>query len=191
MTSGHPHPRGPVTAETFVFAETQHAVRLCHPGWETAGRLTFSAGGEDWDTWRSTVFEPVILPAFLGARAAFSAGRRKDLAAWDRDVDAALSAPHAAASRFAGARLAREYTVPGAEKTWRWYREQVTEGAVPGHVVVMSAVRSAAFHLAPRAALAALLFLEARGGLPDDTEGGWMRLAAAAAPETNFRLRAA
>lgn len=192
MISDDSPSRGPLGVEALACAETLRALRLCHPGWETVGPLTFSSERQDWEAWRTTMFEPVILPAFLAARSACAQGRRRDLAACDSGLDQTLAAPSASASRFAGSRLAREFTVPDAEKLWRWYRGEVEQGALPGHFTVMCALRSAAFHLAPAAALGALLFLEARGGRPDDTEAGWLRLAASALPaETGFRLRAA
>jgi hypothetical protein len=172
--------------------ELLRAARLCHPDWETAGRLTFRPPITDWTVWRDTIFFPALLPAFEAAFTAFVQGHRKELTASDLALDAALPPELAEASRRAGRRLAAEYTVPNAEKIWLHHRDRVGAGEAPGHFAVMLAVRAAAFHLPQGAAVSALLFLEARGGDPDGTAREWAEMIASAQPrDRGIRLRAA
>lgn len=172
--------------------ELLRAARLCHPDWESAGRITFRPPLTDWEVWRDTVFFPLVLPAFETAFAAFTLGHRKELAKSDASLDAGLPPALAGASRRAGQRLAAEYTVPNAEKLWMHHRDRVGAGESPGHFAVMLAVRAAAFHLPQGAAVSALLFLEGRGGRPDGTLREWEEMIAAAQPKDRGpRLRAA
>ncbi len=172
--------------------ELLRAARLCHPDWESAGRLTFRPPITDWAVWRDTIFFPSVLPAFESAFTAFVQGHRKELAASDAALDVALPPELAEASRRAGRRLAAEYTVPNAEKIWMHHRDRVGAGELPGHFAVMLAVRAGAFHLPRGAAVSALLFLEARGGNPDGTARDWAEMIAGAQPRNRgSHLRAA
>lgn len=168
------------------------AARLCHPDWESAGRVTFRPPFADWGVWRKEIFLPVLLPAFEAAFAAFVQGRRKELAASDAGLDRVLPQDLAGHSRRAGRLLASGYTVPNAEKVWQHYCSGVASGESPGHFAVMLAVRAAAFHLPLEAAVSVLLFLEARGGRPDGHPQEWMEMIAAARPQDRgTQLRAA
>lgn len=172
--------------------ELLRAARLCHPDWESAGRLTFRPPLTDWAVWRDTIFFPAVLPAFETAFTAVVQGHRKELTASDAALEAALPPDLAEASRRAGRRLAAEYTVPNAEKIWMHHRDRVGGGESPGHFAVMLAVRAAAFHLPQGAAVSALLFLEAHGGNPDGTARDWAEMIAAAQPrDRGIQLRAA
>ena len=184
------------TSEPFdadgIHRELLRAARLCHPDWETAGRLTFRLPSQNWTIWRDTVFLPVLYPAFAAAFSAFTQSHRRELAQADAALDSALSPSLAEASRRAGQRLLSGYTVPNAEKLWTSYRDRVTAGEAPGHFAVALAVRAAAFHLPQPLALSTLLFLEARGGNPDSLPGEWTEMIAAAQPkESAPQLRAA
>ncbi len=172
--------------------ELLRAARLCHPDWESAGRLTFRPPLADWAVWRDTIFFPAVLPAFEAAFTAFVQGHRKELVASDSCLDASLPPDLAEASRRAGRRLAAEYTVPNAEKLWMHHRDRVGAGESPGHFAVMLAVRAAAFHLPRGSAVSALLFLEARGGSPDGAAREWTEMIASGQPrDRGSRLRAA
>ena len=184
------------TSEPFdadgIHRELLRAARLCHPDWETAGRLTFRPPLQNWTIWRDTVFLPVLYPAFVAAFAAFTQGHRRELAQTDAALNTALPSGIAEASRRAGQRLLSDYTVPNAEKLWASYRDRVSAGEAPGHFVVALAVRAAAFHLPQPLAASTLLLFEARGGNPDSLPGEWTEMIAAAQPkESAPHLRAA
>jgi len=184
------------TSEPFdadgIHRELLRAARLCHPDWETAGRLTFRPPLPSWSIWRDTVFRPVLYPAFTAAFAAFTQGHRRELARSDAALNTALPPELAEASRRAGQRLLSGYTVPNAEKLWASYRDRVAAEEAPGHFAVALAVRAAAFHLPQPLAISTLLFLEARGANPDGLPGEWTEMVAAAQPkESAPQLRAA
>jgi hypothetical protein len=190
IEKGKTHESKPFDAED-LHSELLRAVRLCHPDWETAGRLTFRPPGLNWTAWRDTIFLPALHPQFTAAFAAFSLGHRRELLQSDVSLDSLLPAPLAEASRRAGRRLLAGYTVPNAEKLWASYRERAIAGETPGHFAVAVAVRAAAFNLPLPLAISALLFLEARGGQPDSLPGEWMEMIAAAQPKEAAQLRAA
>lgn len=191
IEKGKTHEANPFEAED-VHSELLRAARLCHPDWETAGRLTFRPPLMNWTAWRDTVFLPSIRPAYAGAFAAFEQGHRRELAQSDSVLDAALPPQLAEASRRAGQRLLTAHTVPNAEKLWAHYRDRVSAGEVPGHFAVALAVRAAAFHLPQPLALSAMLLFEARGGLPDGLSAQWLEMIAEALPKGGApQLRAA
>lgn len=191
IEKGKTHEANPFDSED-VHSELLRAARLCHPDWESAGRLTFRPPLMDWTAWRDTVFFPSLRPAFVAAFNAFGQGHRRDLAQSDSVLDSALPAKLAESSRRAGQRLLTSYTVPNAEKLWMYYRDRAGAGEVPGHFAVALAVRAAAFHLPQPLAIAALLFLEARGGHPDGLPAEWADMIAAALPKDGSpQLRAA
>jgi hypothetical protein len=168
------------------------AARLCHPDWESAGRVTFRPPMADWAVWRETIFLPAVLPAFESAFAAFAQGHRKELAKSDALLETVLPPDLAGSSRRAGRLLAAGYTVPNAEKVWQHHCARVAAEESPGHFAVMLAIRAAAFHLPLGAAVSVLLFLEARGGNPDGRPQEWMEMIAAARPQDRgIQLRAA
>jgi hypothetical protein len=173
-------------------SELLRASRLCHPDWESTGRLTFRPPLMNWAAWRDTVFLPSIRPAFAAAFNAFVQGHRRELAQSDSVLDAALPPKLAEASRRAGQRLITGYTVPNAEKLWLHYRDRVTAGEAPGHFAVALAVRAAAFHLPQPLALSAMLFFEARGGHDEGLPAEWAEMIASALPKDGAsQLRAA
>jgi hypothetical protein len=172
-------------------SELIRAVRLCHPDWENAGRLTFRPPVGEWTAWRDTVFLPVLHPRLAAAFSAFSQGHRRELVRNDGALETALPAPLGEASRRAGRLLLSGYTVPNGEKLWASYRDRVAAGEAPGHFAVVLAVRAAAFNLPLPQAVSALLFLECRGGRPDALPADWMEMVASARPKDGVQLRAA
>jgi hypothetical protein len=189
--SGKTHTTGPFDAEDMP-SELLRAARLCHPDWETAGRLTFRPPVPSWTTWRDSVFLPALHPAFVTAYSAFALGHRRELAQNDAALDTSLPAALAEASRRAGRLLLAEYTVPNAEKLWTVYRDRVLAGEAPGHFAVALAIRAAAFYLPLPLAISTLLFLEARGGNPEALSAEWTEMIAAAQPRDGAaQLRAA
>jgi hypothetical protein len=169
--------------------------RLAHPGWETAGRVTFSAGRPvlgSWPAWRDAAFAPVLAPAFAAAQTAARSGDGRALAAIDAGLGARLHPELDAASRAAGRKLAEDFTVPPGEKLWARHRGRILAGETPGHFCVMLALRAAAFHLAPAAALDTVLLCEARGGFPEADLSVWLaRINEARPAASGFQLRAA
>lgn len=173
-------------------ADFARAARLCHPDWETAGRISCRPPAGDWIPWRDAVLFPIVLPAFIAACDAFGRGHRKELLACDAQLEAALPQAIAEASRRAGKRLAAEHTVPNGEKLWLHYHDRVLNGETPGHFAVMLAVRASAFHLPRAMAVTVLLTLEARGAFPDAPPKVWEELIAEAQPrDQGTVLRAA
>lgn len=176
MTGNHESRR--VLAAGDPHGELLRAVRVCHPSWESVRRLTFvpdrSAPG--WNSWLAGIFTPVLLPQLHAARLALAAGDASALQACERALEAGLPAGARAASAAAGSALARDFTVPNAEKSWLKYRDLVLAEKTPGHLAVVLALRSSAFHLAPASLTAAYVLLEARGGLPRQTPAVWMQM---------------
>jgi len=191
IEKGNTHEANPFVSDD-VHGELLRAARLCHPDWETTGRLTFRPPLMNWAAWRDTLFLPSIRPAYSAAFAAFVQGHRRELAHCDTLLDTVLPAKLAEASRRAGQRLLTAYTVPSAEKLWAHYRDRVGAGEAPGHFAVALAVRAAAFHLPQPLALSAMLLFEARGGLPDDLPARWLEMITEALPKDGApQLRAA
>lgn len=176
MTGNHESRR--VLAAGDPHGELLRAVRVCHPGWESAGRLTFvpDRSGPGWNTWVAGIFAPLLLPQLRAARLALAAGDASALQACEHALETGLPTAARAASTSAGSALARDFTVPNAEKSWLRYRDLVLAGKTPGHLAVVLALRSSAFHLAPASLTAAYVLLEARGGLPRQTAAVWMEM---------------
>ncbi len=174
MTGNHESRR--VLAAGDPHGELLRAVRVCHPGWESVRRVTFvpDRSGGLWDTWLAGIFTPVLLPQLRAARLALAVGDASALAACEHALDAGLPTDARAASAAAGSALARDFTVPNAEKSWLRYRDLVLAEKTPGHLAVVLALRSSAFHLAPASMTAAYVLLEARGGLPRRDASVWM-----------------
>lgn len=168
------------------------AVRLCHPGWETLGRVTLCEGNAA--VWPVEIFRGILRPHLESALAAAAASDSQALLAADRALGRALPDATREASCRAGRALLAHFSAPPAEKCWLRHARFAANEETPGHLAVAVAVRAAAFHLAPGAALSSYLLLEARGGMPDGTFPQWVRIVdecLAASGGSTFALRAA
>ncbi len=154
----------------WTCGESMRIVRMCHPGWIGAGRITCPAAR--WELWRDEVFQPVMVPAIHAAWGAASERDARAVVSVDKDFDGRLGPVSARSSRRAGGRLTALHHAPPGERAWMRYAESVKAGESPGHLVIMLAVRAAAFHLPPRAVMTACLFLELRGGGRPEGECG-------------------
>lgn len=165
--------------------DLMRAVRLCHPGWDTLGRVTLSANTPaDGLSWLAEVFHPVLQPCLDAAFHAASRGDTPAVVGQDLTLDAALPAAAAAASRRAGTTLLEKFPAPPGERLWSRFTRRVAEGSSPGHLAVILSVRAAAFHLPPRLLFASCVFLEARAGMPGHGPTSWMHLVETARPST-------
>lgn len=168
------------------------AARLCHPGWETLGRVTLSSGNAG--IWAADWFGKILRPQLEAALLAAASGDAKALVAADLALDRALPEPGRESSRRTGGALLAQFAAPPAEKCWQRYARFVAGEESPGHLAIALAVRAATFHLAPNAVVSAYLLFEARGGLPDGTFPQWVRIVdecLASGGGSTFALRAA
>jgi hypothetical protein len=159
--------------------ELLRAVMLCHPGWACLRRITFAPdmrSSPTWLLWQERVFVPVLLPGMEEAQFACAAGDCRALSACDRAIDSALPPDLGGASRAAGAALMEGYSAPKSENFWSRYRGLLISREVPGHLVIVCALRGAAFHLPPIAMTSAYIFLEAKGGLPLSGIALWVNM---------------
>ncbi len=162
------------------------AVRLCHPGWDALGRITFSADARQtppWQKWRTDIFLTILRPQLQAAYHAATSADWRDLAAGDLALEGALPTESAAVSRRAGAALMTEYDAPAAERLWTRYRNLVAAGSSPGHLAIALAVRAAAFHFPPSTLISAYVFLEARGGLSGRDMPAWIEMVEQCLPD--------
>ncbi len=143
--------------------EIFRAARLCAPSPEQLGKLTFGdQPASAVETWAQAVFLRHLVPAAVEARAAVTTGGVRELAAIDARLEATLVGPAARRSRDAGRFLAAEVTTPPGERGLARHTAAVVAGEVPGHFVTIFSARAAVFHIPPRVALGALVFLELR-----------------------------
>lgn len=156
--------------------ELLSAVRICHPGWNSAPRATFSpdlGASKPWIAWNRNVFGPVLRAQLESAFYAAMSGDLRSLAACESALEKLLPERAAADSRACGRDLIEKFPAPPSEKLWLRYQRSVAAGE-PGHLVVAAAVRAAAFHLPAPVLISAYIFLEIRAGLPAAGMNAWM-----------------
>ncbi len=156
LAPSHDHP---VRAEIF------RAARMCAPCMDRLGTLTFEASplnSPARDLWCGAVLEKHLLPAILSAHAATAGGKFREILEVDAFLDSRLVGPASRHSTFAGRMIAADFRPPGAEKALARYFRALETGESSGHLATVLAARAAVFHIPPRMALSALVFLEMR-----------------------------
>lgn len=162
-----------------LLEDLSRSARVCHPGWQSVGRITFIAGPgltPPWSLWRDSVFLPVLVPALEQARSAGAAGDFKALLTCDAGLNEALPPALATYSRAAGAALAQNYTVPVGERLLMRYGQRIASGETPGHLATLLGLRTAIFHLPVSALLGVYVMMEAMGGLTRGGPKDWMEM---------------
>jgi hypothetical protein len=146
-------------------AEIFRAARMCAPCMDRLGVLTFQAPplNESLRTrWCASVLRNHLLPAVFAAHLATGNFGFRELLDVDAGLDSGLAGPMAAPSRAAGRIVAMDLRPPAAERALKRYCEAVESGKSSGHIATVLSARAAVFHIPPRMALAALVFLEMR-----------------------------
>ncbi len=173
-------------------AEIFRIARLCAPGMESLGALTFS-GNPTNETqrhqWQNSVLLPCLVPAVTSAYTAAKSGYR-ELAAVDNKLNEILAGPLAKNSRAAGRQIARSFKAPVGETALERYLPAVDREECPGHMAVVFTARASIFHLPAPLVLAAIVFLEFRSSAIGDL---WPALedCLQSLPSSDFSLRAA
>lgn len=149
----------PIRAEIF------RAARMCAPCMDRLGVLTYQASPLDASKrarWCASVLLNHLIPAISSAHLATSNLGSRELLAVDSRLDTALAGPTARDSRAAGRLVALDFRPPTAERTLKRYLESVESGKTSGHIATVLSARAAVFHIPPRIAVSALVFLEMR-----------------------------
>lgn len=149
----------PIRAEIF------RAARMCAPCMDRLGVLTFQAPPLNESLrsrWCASVLMNHLMPAVSAAHLAAGNFGFRELLEVDARLDSGLAAPMAGQSRAAGRIVAMDFRPPAAERALRRYCEAVESGKSSGHIATVLSARAAVFHIPPRMALAALVFLEMR-----------------------------
>lgn len=173
-------------------AEIFRIARLCAPGMESLGALTFS-GNPACKTqrrqWINALLIPCLAPAVSSAYNAAKQGFR-ELAAADHKLNDQLAGPLAKNSRAAGRQIARSFKAPVGETSLERYLPAVDREECPGHMAIVFTARASIFHLPAPLVLAAIIFLEFRSSAVGDL---WPAIedCLQALPASNFSLRAA
>lgn len=145
------------------------AARVANPEFALCGPVTFRAAADFSNlaaSWRSAIFEPVLLPALRASLAHAHRGELRELAALDRRISEQLP-PHACAgSLAAGQRLARLGADLPGDRLLPRLAANVRDEVSPGHLAVVFTARCAAFSLPDRTAIGAYLFQEMCAGAP-------------------------
>lgn len=172
--------------------EIVRAAKLCAPGIDTVGNLTFNGHPEnaaDVTRWRDTVFLPLLGPLVTEATLAARQGCR-ELLRVDAALDKRLAGPLAKASRSAGHVIASALHAPSSEAILKKFLAAVTSGSTPGHMAVVLAARASIFHFPARTVAGALVLLEMRYA-PVDTVWTAIEACLDSLPPAESSLRAA
>lgn len=157
LDPSHQHP---VRAEIF------RAARLCAPCMDRLGTLTFDAPPLNKtlrDLWCDTILATHLLPAITAAHLATTgSGGYRELLDIDARLDSNLPVPIAHRSLAAGRMIATDVRPPAAERTLSRYIGTIGSVKSSAHLATVLSARAAIFHIPPRMALSALVFLEMR-----------------------------
>lgn len=173
-------------------AEIIRAAKLCAPGIESLGKLTFEGDPADStavDRWRDAVFIPLLAPAIREATLAAKQGCR-ELVRIDTSLDKRLAGPLAKTSRAAGKTIAAALQAPNSEPILKKFLAAVDRGESPGHAAVVFAARASVFHFPERIVAGALVLLEMRAA-PLDASWAAVSSCIASIPPADASLRAA
>jgi hypothetical protein len=146
-------------------AEIFRAARMCAPCMDRLGVLTYQASPMNESLrarWCDSVLMNHLMPAVSAAHLATGNFGFRELLEVDARLDSGLAGPMAASSRAAGRIVAMDFRPPTAERALKRYCEAVESRNSSGHIATVLSARAAVFHIPPRMALAALVFLEMR-----------------------------
>ena len=149
----------PIRAEIF------RAARMCAPCMDRLGVLTYQASPLNESLrsrWCASVLVNHLMPAVTSAHLAAGNLGFRELLEVDARLDSELAGPPAGRSRAAGRIVAMDFRPPAAERALKRYCEAVEAGKSSGHIATVLSARAAVFHIPPRMAIAALVFLEMR-----------------------------
>lgn len=156
LDPSHHHP---VRAEIF------RAAKMCAPCMDRLGTLTFDASPLNRtmrDLWCGSVLAKHLLPAISAAHLATTSRGARELLEIDAILDSNLAGPAARRSKAAGRMVAADFRPPAAERSLSRYFGLLGSVESSGHLATVLSARAAVFHIPPRMALAALVFLEMR-----------------------------
>lgn len=150
-------------------SEIVRAAKLCAPGIDSLGTLTFDGDPENAAAvarWRDAVFLPLLSPALHDATLASRLGFR-ELLSVDAALDTRIAGPLAKTSRSSGRLIAAALKAPNSESILKKFLAAVSEGKTPGHIAVVFAARASVFHFPARIVAGALVLLEMRSAPAD------------------------
>lgn len=153
-TDGHP-----IRAEIF------RAARMCAPCMDRLGVMTYQASPLNESLrarWCGSVLANHLVPAISSAHLAAGSFGFRELLEVDARLDSGLAGPTAGNSRAAGRIVAMDFRPPAAERALKRYFAAVESGKSSGHIATVLSARAAVFHIPPRMAVSALVFLEMR-----------------------------
>jgi hypothetical protein len=173
-------------------AEIVRAAKLCAPGIESLGTLTFDGDPVNPNAvtaWREAVFLPLLAPAIREATIAAKHGCR-ELVLVDASLDMRLAGPLAKTSRTSGRSIAAALQAPNSEPVLKKFLAAVAGGESPGHAAVVFAARASVFHFPACIVAGALVLLEMRAA-PIDASWAAVESCIASLPPADTSLRAA
>ena len=175
-----------------IRSEILRAAKLCAPGLESLGVLTFAGDPADVAAvhrWRDTVFLPLLAPAIQDTLLAARQGCR-EIFRVDAALNKRLAGPLATTSRASGRAIATAIHAPSSETTLKKFLTAVEAGKTSGHAAVVFAARASIFHFPAQVVAGALVLLEMRAA-PVDTAWAAVQSCLEALPPAASSLRAA
>lgn len=159
--------------------------------WDESTDLT-----DSWDDWGTTVFSPILAPAFVAMHRHASEMRPDEILAEDLALDRALPETLRLRSQSAARPFLSGKEEMRAHRAWTRVAVRITEGAAPGHLTTLFALQTALYHLPLASALSAYVWFELESGLPasyrDRTGSAYeaLTLFAAALPQVRLAMGA-
>jgi len=145
--------------------------RMAHrlnPALEAQGAVTFrpsAAALDDWATWCAGVWFPVLSPFLRRALEHARTGRLRELAELDLELGDRLNPEAVRRSQSAGRRLLNAAGIPRGDRNLARFAGLLEAERAEGHLLVVHALRAAAFHATDPLAAGSYLYQEATGGL--------------------------
>lgn len=140
---------------------------------------TFSPGtsvplSRAWDSWSTTIFAPVVAPAFVEVYRHAIAARVEEICEIDRQLEGRLTDRTAARSHAAASSFFEGKDEMQANREWVRYVRAVVEKRSPGNLPIVFALQSALYRLPLAQALTAYAWFEFRSrsgkGIPAKAE---------------------
>jgi hypothetical protein len=175
-----------------IRTEILRAAKLCSPGLESLGRLTFDSDPTEVSAvahWRDAVFLPLLAPAIRDTATASRQGCR-ELVCVDKALDKRLAGPLAKTSRASGLAIANALQAPNSEPALKKFLAAVGAGTTPGHMVIVFSARASVFHFPVQVIAGALVVLEMRTATVDSAWGA-VQSCLESLPPAEASLRAA
>ena len=171
------HSNGSVPGAERLSEELRRAIRICGMGTRSRPAGLFSAfldgkaaSHRRWDAWLATDFHPRIAGVLVEVHTAAGATKWDELLAIDRNLTGHLSPDAIRVSGEAGRNLLASLRGARHVRVADKLRSAVEGDEATGHFPVVFSLQAAAFNVPLNAMLAAYLFYEWLGGLPDDPD---------------------